>query len=322
MQVFLYIGPEEFRKREELAGQLRKKQYSLQDLQSYHGSSVNLDELKNALLAPPLFGGVFPVLLTDIELLSARDQKRLLALCQLCRQADSPPTLFFLFSKERKLPAILAKGFPKSEQKIFRELSEDEKKSHIAIFCRRHGKEIEDSAIDILLERVSGDLLTLERTLATVFLYLESPGGASAPVLIREELLAHVFTQSRDATVYDLFHYMVERNLDRSLQTLDSLLLQRGSKAAALIIQLIYQWDRLLQIKERMRYDTFEEVCSVEYVRTKALKADLRQGVEKYSLAELRQVQKINQDTSLNIKLSGGLQDILIKHYVYQITTI
>ena len=317
MQLFLYLGPEEFRKRKTMADLLHKNRFTMQQLQSYHASSVNLDEIQHLLLSPSLFGDTPPVLLADIDLLAAKEQKRLAELCFRCRKAQGVSSLFFLFSNEYKVSVALGKVFPKSEQKLFWELSEDEKKKHIATFCCDHSKEIEPSAIEVLLERVSSDVVTLERTLVTVFLYL---GEGTAQ--ISEELLSQIFTQSRDATVYDLFHYMVERNLGRSLQAVDSLLLQGGSKTVSFVIQLLYRWDKLLQIKERMRFDPFEDVCSAEYVRTKALRADMRRGVECYNLAELRKIQKINQDYNLNIKLGSGLQDLLFKHYVYEIINV
>ena len=319
MQLFLYLGPEEFRKRETMARVLHKNKLSTQQLQSYHASSVSLDELQSLLLSPPLFGDIPPVLLSDIDLLSSKDRKRLAELCILCRKAKDIKNIFFLFSKEYKVSAALEKVFPKSEQKVFWELNEEEKKQHITTFCQSYGKRIEASAIEVLFERVSNDIVTLERTLATVFLYLENQRDVE---LLSEELLRQIFTQSRDATVYDLFHYMVERKLGHSLQIVDSLLLQGHSKIVSLIMQLLYQWYKLLQIKERMRFDSFEDVCIAEYVRTKALKADMLKGVQKYNLEELRKIDKINQGYNLNIKLCSGLQDLMFKHYVYEVINI
>ena len=57
---------------------------------------------------------------------------------------------------------------------------------------------MEASAIEILFERVSTDLMVLEKTLETVLLYLPE-----STKRISEELLYQVFSQSRDATVYD-----------------------------------------------------------------------------------------------------------------------
>ena len=316
MPLFLCLGPEEFRKREFLTSVLQKYQFSLKQLQSYHSSSANLAELQNILLSPPLFGDIPPVLLTDIDLLGVKQQKSLARLCTVFRKSAGKDTLFFLFSREYRVSNTLNKVFPKSnknEQKVFWELSEDEKVKHVIAFCNKNGRSIEPSAVTILLERVSTDVLALEHTLATVFLYL----GEGSPQ-ITEELLSRIFMQSRDESVYDLFHYMVERNLGRSLEIIGSLLLQGSSKAASIIIQLLYQWDKLLQIKERMRFASFEEACRAEQVRTKTLKADMRRGVEEYSLQELRSIQKINQDYSLNIKLAAGLQDTMLKHYIYQ----
>ncbi len=317
MPLFLYLGPEEFRKRDMMSDLLKKKGIALKELQSYHAFSVNLDELQNLLLSPPLFGDAAPVLLTDIDLLSTKAQKHLAELCELCRKSENESLLFFLFSKEYKISAALDKVFPKNEQKVFWELSESEKKNHILTFCRINGKEIEPLAIDILFERISSDVVMLEQTLATVFLYL----GQSV-AQISEDLLNQIFAQSREATVYDLFHYMVERDLGRSLQIVDGLLLQGASKAVSLITQLLYQWDKLLQVKERMRFDRFEDVCSAEYVKTKALKADMRKGVEHYNLVQLRKIQKINQDYNLHIKLSGVLQELLFKHYIYEVISV
>ena len=317
MPLFLCLGPEEFRKREFLTSVLQKYQFSLKQLQNYHSSSANLAELQNILLSPPLFDDIPPVLLTDIDLLGVKQQKSLARLCTLFRKSASSNTLFFLFSREYKVSATLSKVFPKSnknEQKVFWELSEDEKVKHVIAFCNKNERSIEPSAVTILLERVSTDVLALERTLATVFLYL----GEESSQKITEELLSRIFMQSRDESVYDLFHYMVERNLGRSLEIVSSLLLQGSSKAASIIIQLLYQWDKLLQIKERMRFASFEEACRAEQVRTKTLKADMRRGVEEYSLQELRSIQKINQDYSLNIKLAAGLQDTMLKHYIYE----
>ncbi|WGK68996.1 hypothetical protein P0082_11000 [Candidatus Haliotispira prima] len=319
MQLFLYLGPEEFRKREVMAETLRKNAFTIQELQNYHSSGVNLDEIQNLLLSPPLFGNIPAVLLTDIDMLNTKQQNRLAKLCAMCRKAQGIKSLFFLFSKEYKISAALGKVFSKSEQKVFWELSREEKKRHIADFCRNNGKEIEPSATEVLFERVSSDVVTLERTLATVFLYLSNRPENTQ---ISEDLLSQIFTQSRDATVYDLFHRMVGRDLGQSLQTVDSLLLQGSSKAVAVIMQLLYQWDKLLQIKERMSFDSFEEVCATEYIRTKALKADMRLGTEKYSLAELRKIQKLNQDYNLDVKLSGNLQDLLFKYYVYKVICI
>ena len=316
MPLFLCLGPEEFRKREFLASVLQKYQFSLKQLQSYHSSSVNLSEIHNILLSPPLFGDIPPVLLTDIDLLGVKQQRNLARICTVFRKSAGKDTLFFLFSREYRVSNALNKVFPKSnknEQKVFWELSEDEKVKHVIAFCHKSGRSIEPSAVTILLERVSTDVLALEHTLATVFLYL---GEGSSQ--ITEELLSRIFMQSRDESVYDLFHHMVERNLGRSLEIIGSLLLQGSSKAASIIIQLLYQWDKLLQIKERMRFASFEEACRAEQVRTKTLKADMRRGVEEYSLQELRSIQKINQDYSLNIKLAAGLQDTMLKHYIYQ----
>ena len=322
MPLFLCLGPEEFRKREFLASVLQKYQFSLRQLQSYHSSSVNLAEIQNILLSPPLFEDIPPVLLTDIDLLGVKQQKILADLCMRFRKSASVNTLFFLFSKEYKISNVLNKNFSKtnkSEQLFFGELSEDEKIKHLIAFCHNNGRNIEPSAVNILLEKVSTDVFTLERTLATVFLYL---GEESFNKQITEELLIQIFMQSLDGSVYDLFHCMVNRNLARSLEVVSSLLLQGSPKATAIVIQLLYQWDKLLQIKERMRFDSFEEACRAEQVRTKMLKADMRRGVEEYSLRELRRIQKVNQDYSMNIKLATGLQDTILKHYIYKVLNI
>ena len=54
MQLFLYLGPEEFRKRETMKVILAKSQFTIAQLQTYHASSVNLTELQNLLLTPAI----------------------------------------------------------------------------------------------------------------------------------------------------------------------------------------------------------------------------------------------------------------------------
>ena len=317
MQLFLYLGPEEFRKRETMKAILIKSQFTTAQLQTYHASSVNLTELQSLLLTPPLFGDIAPVLLTDIELLNLKNQKCLADLCTLCHKASNISTLFFIFSKEHKAPTPLSKIFAKSQQKVFWELSEEEKKKHITNFCYKHGKQMEASAIEILFERISNDLMVLEKTLETVLLYLPE-----STKQISEELLYQVFSQSRDATVYDLFRSMAKRNLPNSLQIAESLLLQGSSKASTYISQLLYQWDKLLQIKDRMRSDSFENACSAEFLRTKTLKADIYQGTQHYQLAELYKIQKINENYNLYIKQGRNIQDLLFKQYIYDLINV
>ena len=99
-------------------------------------------------------------------------------------------------------------------------------------------------------------------------------------------------------------------------------MLQGSSKATTYISQLLYQWDKLLQIKDRMRSDSFENACCAESLRTKTLKADIYQGTQHYQLAELYKIQKINESYNLYIKQGRNIQDLLFKQYIYDLINV
>lgn len=313
MELYLYLGPEEFKKREAIEKSLREKKRKLSDLKKFHASSVNLEEVWELLSTVPLFGGGFPsIVISDINLLTAKQQKRLTEICTIAKNLQNDAQLFLL-SKEYKIGAGLAQVFPKPAQRIFWEQSESEKKKYIRDFVRRNQFQIEEGAVELLFEKISRDLLVLEKSLETVFLYMHGTDARS----ITEEELQQIFFQSRDVTVFDLFHYLSARDLAHSLIVAESLLLRGSDKPIGLLLVLMKQWNQLLRFKERLQFDSFEKICADESIKTKALKANLRVGADRYNLRELLNIQKLNYDYSVKLKLGGALQNILFQHYIY-----
>lgn len=313
MEVFAYLGPEEYSKREKIQEILKKNKESWNSLQQYHAGSVDIEEIQSLLLVPPLFGDPPWVLINDIDLLNAKNQKKLSEIIVSLQKRRGANKLFLL-SKEYKLAASLAKVVAKSDQKVFWGLSDEDKKKHILQFVHKHKFQIETNAVELLFERVSNDIIILEKNLETIFLYLSDREDRE----ISEELLSRILVQGRDTSIFDIFHYLAQRNLAKAMLGIETLLLEGSGKIVSHFIVLQRHWDKLLLIKERMPFHSFDEICNTEFIKTKALKADYHLGVQKYKLEELKFIQKINQEYSLRLKLGSGIQDELFRHYIFR----
>lgn len=236
---YLLLGPEKGLKNsflEEIRQALGRSGGEAPEEHRFYSFETPLQDVVALLRNTSLFSANRLVLFFGAEELRKKDDTSLLA--QYARN-PSPQGVLVLLSDKVSVDKKLSDLVPGAGKKIFWELFDNQKKTWLISCFQRHGASISPEAAELFLEIVENNTQELEKECRNLCSFL-GPGARIGSDEI-EKYLYH----SKEENVFSLFESVVERDLERSLEILNKLLLEGSGQPVQLLAGLLWQFRRL-----------------------------------------------------------------------------
>jgi DNA polymerase-3 subunit delta len=169
----------------------------------------------------------------------------------------------------------------------------------------RYGGSISVQSTNLLMNYIGGDLYTLSNEIQKLVSYT---GGRR----IEEKDVREVVSASREAVIYDLIDYIIDRQAGPAEKCLQKLL-QAGVVAPQILVLLARQVQMMVQIKElkALRKNTLEIQQRLGLFNSFALEK-LSVRAQRYTLERLKEIYKSLLETDIAIKTGKYESDLAI----------
>ena len=201
----------------------------------------------------------------------------------------------------------------KERKKTFYELFENEKPRWIERRLKERGLEIDEEAIETLLELIENDTADLEAACSRLALVF--PEGT----VLRSEDVEACLARNRQEDAFSLFAKMVEDEAEWALETLDAVLADRQGGAVQIISALIWSLRRLLKLEALVEGgEGFETACLKLGIRAKSLQGLHRKAMERYPRGDCEAIVALAADFDARARSSGSaLERPLLQLFLY-----
>ncbi len=237
--LYLLLGPETGLKNSflnEIRQALAKRGGGEPEEHRFYAFDTPVAEIVSLLRNASLFSSSRMVLYHGAEEIRRKED---LSLLRDYAKNPSPDGVLVLISENVSVDRKLSDTVPGAGKKIFWELFDNQKKSWVLSCFKRHGAEIDLQAAELFLDIVNNDTLEMERWCRDLCAFL-GPGTRVTAADI-EKHLCH----GKEETVFSLFESVAEKDLERSLEILDKLLLEGSSQPVQLLAGLLWQFRKL-----------------------------------------------------------------------------
>ena len=298
--IWLLLGPERGEKDafvdNVLAG-ARKASGSEPEVHRLYPFDTRMVDLVALLRNGSLFAAHRVVILSNLESVKGQGEAALLA--DYCA-APAPDATLLLLSEstsDRDLPTRIVKAIPKDRKKIFWEMFEGRKTEWVRVFFRKRRLEIEQEAVDLILEMVENNTQALEVECGRLADYFASEGRLGV-----EQVQTYLY-HSREENVFTLFDRLAERDFEGCQEVLDKILLARESEPIALLSGLLWQVRRLhaLHLLLEDNYSPEEALAKLSIRNKKSQRAYL-EARRLYSRADVERMIVLIADADRRIR--------------------
>jgi DNA polymerase-3 subunit delta len=304
----LFLGPELGEKLdavEAVRREIRDASGAAPEECSFYAGETAITDMVSVLRNGSLFAENRLIFIKNAEALKKKEDIELLA--SYMERPQTNTTLILLSEA-----ASLAKGLEKAageNKRVFWELFENQKTQWVSSFFKREGCRITEDGVAAVLELVENNTEALRRECSRLILFLGKEKPADA------EDVSRWLSHTREESAFTLFSRIAEGDLDKSLETLRTLL---AAKTAPQAILAVLTW-----CFRRLRdYLTLEGADRVEY---KKMGFAAPQARRDYALAARRYPQPdfclaLTAEFDILIRSSGsGPEAILMDLYLYKL---
>jgi DNA polymerase-3 subunit delta len=213
------------------------------------------------------------------------------------------------------LDRSLEDALGKNRKRTFFELFESEKPRWIARRLGEGGIDIEENAIEVLLELIENDTASLDGACGRLSLLF--PKGS---ILTADEVEAAV-ARNRQEDAFTLFSRIVSDEPAWALECLDVVLADRQGGAVQLIAALVWSWRRLLRLRALIDGgETFESACYKSGIRAKSLQSVHRTALGRFSRRECERIIALFADFDAYSRSGGAvLERALLQFLIFAI---
>ena len=243
--VWLLLGPERGEKEafvETAIAGLKKSSGSQPEIHRVYPFDTRMVDLVALLRNGSLFASHKVVILSNAEGIKGPGDAALLA--DYCGSPSADATLFLLSDQVGEVSSRITKAVPRDRQKIFWEMFEGRKVEWVKAFFRKRRIEIDQDAVDFILEMVENNTHDLDLECSRLADYFGSEGR-----LALEQIQTYLY-HSREENVFTLFERMAERDFGGCQEVLDKVLLARESEPFAILGGLLWQVRKLAALHE------------------------------------------------------------------------
>lgn len=238
--LWLFTGPE-LGERNDALEALRKsaeKKYGQLDNHLFYAADTPLSVILDAVQNGSLFAEARFAVVRNAETIKKKEDIQ--ALTQWVEQTSTEDGAFLvLISDEIGIDKKIEALVPKDHKKIFWELFENRKQDWIRRYFGQSKINIEQNAVEVLLELVENNTEALKTTCAHISLFFE-PGTT-----LTAETVEHLLAHNKEETPFTLFDALSNANLEYALNIRQKLTLSKESSPVQLIAGLAYCFRRL-----------------------------------------------------------------------------
>jgi DNA polymerase-3 subunit delta len=311
-QIFLLLGPENGEKKEFIKKQegLISKKYGEPEKFRFYPYDTEISEIVSIMRNGSLFSTHKVVTINNCE-----DIKKKNALDPLLDYLKSPSedVTLFLLSDANKVDSKIDKAVKKENKKIFWELFENRKRDWVISFFRKKNISIDGDAVELLLEMIDNNTDSMRNDCEKLAFYFKEGSRIS------EEDIETFLYHSREENVFTLFEKVCKRDLEASLDVLNSIVLARETHPVQLLSGLLWQFRNLLSLSTMLSRRTPQpEALQKSNIRGKKSQKTYLEGVRNYRIPELEKIITLTMEYDNRLRsVRTEMQDSVVEMYIY-----
>lgn len=310
--IFLLLGPENGEKKEfitKLTNSL-KSQGEEPEKYRFYPYDTDISEIVSIMRNGSLFSSHKLVIINNCE-----DIKKKNSIDQLVDYLKNPSedVTLLLLSDASRIDSKIEKGVPSANKKIFWELFENRKKDWVISFFRKKNLTIDSTAVEMILEMIDNNTDSMRGDCEKLAFYFKE--GAR----ISEEDIENFLYHSREENVFTLFEKICRRDLEASLDVLNSMILSRESQPVQIMSGLLWQFRNLLTLATQLRQQIPQsEALQVSNIRGKKNQKTYLEGIRNYPMEELEKIITLTMEYDNRLRtVRSEMQDSVVEMYLY-----
>lgn len=315
--IVLYLGPEEGDKYDainELRSALRSRHGEDLEEYNFYAFETPASHVTGILQNGSLFGNAAYVRYRSVEQLKRKED---IAAIVTYAKNPVPDTVLVLESSEISVHRELERAVGSKFKKIFWEMFEDQKSGWLHGYFRRHNVQIEDEAVELMLELVQNNTMELRAEADRLIAFV----GNTITTADVDRYIYH----AKEENVFTLYDAIIQRDLDHALEIVQTLLV--NTDAVQILGGLAWQFDRLYAY-QTLRGEgvpdgrLFEELGRFlgQAVKSKRAQKGLRVAAQQYSLADCSAIKLLNGDVDALLRsVAAPLHGHVLQQYLYSV---
>ena len=246
--LFLYTGPE-FGERNDAIADFRQqieKKYGALDYHLLYAADTSVQDVLTLLENGNLFSDARFIVLRNAEQIKKKEDIALIEQWKAAAEKQqNNDAWLFLVSDENSVDKKLENIVAKENKKVFWEMFEDRKEQWLRNFIKRNGFDIEDEAIDSILNMVENNTEALRNECSRFF------SCFSAGHVVTEKDVDDILAHNREESAFTLFAALADNSkrpaarLETSLEILQKIRQSKDSGGVQLIAGLTWCFRKL-----------------------------------------------------------------------------
>lgn len=312
--VYLFLGPEEGKKRDEIKkieNSILKKIGSEPEKHQFYPFEKKVSDIISIMKNGSLFSTHKFIIINNAEEIKKKSDVELLV--EICKKPIKGNTLI-LKSTNNSIDKKIEKAVNSKNKVIFWEMFENQKKSWIVSYFNSFNQKINPNAVDHLLEMVDNNTQELKNACEKISFFFDK-----GKIITEDEIDTYLY-HSREENVFTLFEKMAMKDLEASLEINIKLSLSSDSTPIAIISGLLWQFKRLLSLKTAISQKVpIQEAMLRQGIKGKKNQKSYQSALGNYSLHELQKIISILSDHDFMLRNSKTeMQKIIIEILIYK----
>lgn len=311
--IHILLGPENGEKKEFIS-KLEKnisKSFGEPEKYRFYPYDTEVGEIVSIMKNGSLFSSHKMVTISNCE-----DIKKKNAIDQLVEYCKSPSddVTLILVSDANKIDTKIEKAIPATQKKIFWEMFENRKKDWVISFFRKKNLTIEYNAVELLLEMIENNTDSMKNDCEKLAFYFKE--GAR----ITEEDIENFLYHSREENVFTLFEKICRRDLESSLDVLNSIILAKETQPVQMLSGLLWQLKNLLSLSSLLAQNVNQsEAFLKSNIRGKKSQKTYMEAVRNYKTRELeKRIILIEEYDNRLRTVRTEMQESVIEMFLYK----
>ena len=310
--IHILLGPENGEKKEfinKLEQNITKK-YGNPEKYRFYPYDTEIGEIVSIMKNGSLFSSHKIVTINNCE--DIKKKSNIDQLVGYCKSPAEDVTLI-LVSDTNKIDNKIEKAVPATQKKMFWEMFENRKKDWVISFFRKKGLSIDHNAVELLLEMIENNTDSMKNDCEKLAFYFKE--GAR----ISEDDIENFLYHSREENVFTLFDKVCKRDLESSLDVLNSIILAKETQPVQLLSGLLWQFKNLLNLSSLLSQNFPQnEALLKSNIRGKKGQKTYMDAVRRYKTRELEKIISLTEEYDHRLRtVRTEMQDSIIEMYLY-----
>ena len=230
-------------------------------------------------------------------------------------ESPAPDAVILFLSDETSVKNSLNRIIPKSNQKIFWEMFEGQKKGWLSGFFKNRRVQIEPEAIELLLTLIENNTADMKKECEKLAVFF----GEGADISKAD--IENFFYHGKEENVFSLFNRIAASDFSGAVEILQKIMLGNESNTVQLTGGLLWQFRNLLGIAlELNKGESFQTACYKNNIRGKKAQAVYSEALKHYSEQNIKDIISLSADYDISLRTARTEQrEITAQMYLYSI---